>query len=721
MGVWIKTVNDKSRIQWIDAAKGICMICIIAGHLGVRDINLIVYPFHLTIFFILSGYTLKQAPLDREFLNKKFRSIMVPYFITCFCVMVMDVVNSLLTGNTSIMDVTSEIAKDFARSFMASGTYTNIGSIEIGSAIGAIWFLPALFFALIFALILINRVRSAAWRFIIAFGLFVAACISPKIIWLPFSIQSAMMAVFFILIGYELRQRPQIFENFDWKRCLCALAIFVLCLLLGKTRIYYVRAYVDDIFLSLISALSMSMVVLYCVRHFLEKVKPLAWIGRNSLLFLCCHLFALQTMEQWFEKWLARFSIDYTEFPRFCINLAFALGGIAVINLLRRCYLYLRERRTAVVPELGEAAKERNLSAGGIVKGGNLSPGGAVKGGNFSAAGVAPAQGMVSADGRNIPVDIARGILIVLMLAGHFSDLDPTFRTIIYSFHMMAFVLLSGYFFSPESCRNIKKSIVHLMKTFLIPYAVFAVIYICMHGGGIAAVRTVLLGISYTDRILGGQKSVGPVYFILMLFVVRLIYLLLRKAVPNEMWMHAICLGMSVFGAWLGIRGYWLPWSVDCALYALIFYHLGYCFRKYSVMDFFRNNPVTYFVLSVVWAFMIYSGGMELSIRNYGSYGLVVLGAVSGSVLLFQVSSYLARTLPRWAECLMQDLGKSTLYILILITLFSGYFNRFVGRRFGEGYIYHMAITIVLELIVGMLVWLAVSRVERACAARVRR
>ncbi len=662
----------KERIPWIDVAKGVCLICIVAGHLGINGIDVIVYPFHLTMFFVLSGYTLKQAPLDREFLNRKFRSMMVPYFITCFCVMVMDVVNSLLIGNTSILDVTSEAAKDFARSFMASGTFTNIGSIEIGRAIGAIWFLPALFFALIFTLVLINRISSAVWRFIIAFGLFVAACISSEIIWLPFSIQSAMMAVFFILIGYELRQKPRFLENFDWKRCLFALAVFVLCLLLGKTKIYYVRAYVDDIFLSLISALSMSMVVLYCVRHFLEKVKPLAWIGRNSLLFLCCHLFALTTMEYWFSDWLAHFSVDYNGFPRFLINLAFALGGVAAINLMRKLY---------------------SVSA----------------------------EGMISADGRNIPIDIARGILIVLMLAGHFGDLDPTFRTIIYSFHMMAFVLLSGYFFSPESCGNLKKSITHLMKTLLTPYAVFAVIYICMHGAGITAVRTVLLGISYTDRILDGQTSVGPVYFILMLFVVRLLYLLLRKAVPNEMWMHVLCLGISVFGAWLGMQGYWLPWSVDCALYAIIFYHLGYCLKKYKVMDFFRNNPVTYFALSIVWAFMICCGGMELSIRNYGSYGLVILGAASGSVLLYQFSVYLARVLPRWTERLMQRLGQSTMYILILITLFNGYFYRFAGMRFGEGYIYHMVITIVLELFVGMLVWLAISRVKMGCVMVVRK
>ncbi len=652
----------KERIQWIDAAKGICMICIVAGHLGVDGINVIVYPFHLTVFFILSGYTLKQAPLDRKFIGRKFRSIMVPYFITCFCVMIMDVVNGLLHGHTSIAEVTAEVAKDFARSFAASGTFTNIGSIELGTAIGAIWFLPALFFALLIALLLINRVKSAAWRFLIAFGLFVTACISSDIIWLPFSLQSAIMAVFFILLGYELRQRPEFLENFGWRKCLCALAVFAVCLLLDKTRIYYVRAYADDIFLSLIAAVCMSLVVIYCSIHFLQKVRPLAWIGRNSLLFLCLHLFALDTLEGWFGAALGRLGIAYGPFPRFCVNLLFVLAGMAVIIWLRRLY----------------------TSAGAAFP----------------------------ADGRDPAVDVARGILITLMILGHFGNLDPTFRAIIYSFHMMEFVLLSGYFFSPERCENLKKSIVHLLKTFIIPYAVFAVIYVIIQGGGIAAVRTVLLGISYTDRILVGESSVGPVYFILMLFVVRVIYLLLRKTVPNEFWMHGICLALSVFGAWLGIRGIWLPWSVDCALYAIIFYHLGYCFKKYKVLDFFRNNPVTYFVLSLIWAFVIYCGGMELAIREYTPYGLVILGALSGSILLYMCSGYLARALLRGAGRVLQSLGRSTLYILIITALFNGYIYSFVGRRFGEGHIYHMAAVTVLELAAGVAVGMAVSRIK---------
>lgn len=138
------------RIQWIDVAKGICMISVIAGHMGMREVNNVVFSFHLTVFFILSGYTLKQEELSYEYLNKKFKTLMTPYFFTCLFVTLIDIFNSIIVyKKTAIKDITGILSKDITRSFWASGTNTKFGSVDIGSRIGAIWFFPALFFAII--------------------------------------------------------------------------------------------------------------------------------------------------------------------------------------------------------------------------------------------------------------------------------------------------------------------------------------------------------------------------------------------------------------------------------------------------------------------------------------------------------------------------------------------------------------------------------------------
>lgn len=75
----MNTLSNK-RIGWIDIAKGICILSIIAGHYGNEIADKIVFSFHLTIFFMLSGYTLKVTNISKSYLKKKFNRLMIPIF-----------------------------------------------------------------------------------------------------------------------------------------------------------------------------------------------------------------------------------------------------------------------------------------------------------------------------------------------------------------------------------------------------------------------------------------------------------------------------------------------------------------------------------------------------------------------------------------------------------------------------------------------------------------
>lgn len=60
-----------------------------------------------------------------------------------------DLVNAIMIyHNAKISTLTSIIGKDIIRSFFASGSIIVLGTIEIGSRIRVIRFLPALFFRL---------------------------------------------------------------------------------------------------------------------------------------------------------------------------------------------------------------------------------------------------------------------------------------------------------------------------------------------------------------------------------------------------------------------------------------------------------------------------------------------------------------------------------------------------------------------------------------------
>lgn len=72
-----------ARIGWIDAVKAFAIFCIVLGHAinGNGVLWHIVYGFHVPLFLILGGlnFSCKETSF-RDFVVKKFRSIMIPYY-----------------------------------------------------------------------------------------------------------------------------------------------------------------------------------------------------------------------------------------------------------------------------------------------------------------------------------------------------------------------------------------------------------------------------------------------------------------------------------------------------------------------------------------------------------------------------------------------------------------------------------------------------------------
>ena len=73
------------RVRYFDIAKGIAILCIIAGHMGNGIINNFVFTFHVPIFFLISGYFLKNNTSLKEFALKKYKQLIRPYMRLCNC------------------------------------------------------------------------------------------------------------------------------------------------------------------------------------------------------------------------------------------------------------------------------------------------------------------------------------------------------------------------------------------------------------------------------------------------------------------------------------------------------------------------------------------------------------------------------------------------------------------------------------------------------------
>lgn len=687
----------KERIHWIDIAKGFCILSVIAGHLGDAAVNSIVYSYHLTVFFLLSGYTLRKEKADAAYCRKKFVRLMVPYFVTCACIMAMDIVNSIfLAHDTSVSAITSLISKDILYTFFASGSTKVFGAIEIGGRIGAIWFLPAMFFALIFMQLILQHFSDRRRQFICCIGIALLGYITGRFLWLPFSIQSGAFALPFIWIGYQAKQGQWLSKIKAWHLLICGCG-YAIAVLLDIASLSFVNAAADDLLISPIAGLMSSCIVIVLSKK-LDHFAPLEFYGRNSIYILCIHLFEMNTFGGWYSKFYAWTGITKTTRVHFLLRVCVITVLTGLLLGLKKLSALVREGRTPLLRQKRKGAAKAKIASGEKV---------CLADGRNAAAG-----------GRADSIDAAKGILIVLMLIGHYSGLDSSFRAGIYSFHMIAFVLLSGYFFRPESCENMTASVLKLAKSFLLPYAVFAVIYIWItHDGLTAELKRVLLGISFAKNWFTDAGSIGPVYFILLLFLTRLIYLCIAKYLKGGR-LSAVIVLLSLGGYYLGKFGFWLPWSLDCALYCLIFYHIGYLLHKYDLLEKITQWYPSYFVLSSLWIFMIYSGSMELAVRDYGSYAVTLAGAVSAALLLAMLSKVLCNALPAFLTAPVKWAGQATLYILIIHKLFQSRISAWISQFLTEGYVWHMILYVAIPVFAGIICWFLIKKLP--CALRSR-
>ena len=664
----------KIRENWIDAAKGITIFLIIVGHVSDGLTGwwsfAWVYGVNTIMFFLLSGYTLKKRALTREYVNNRFSRLMVPYFVTCLFVILMDIVNCrVLYGDVSVANVTRVTGTDLVRSFLASGTMQPLGAVPVNIRIGAIWFLPALFFSTVIVQFVFNRISDIRRQGIVFGLLFLTAYISKAFFWLPFSIQSGMMGAFFVWIGYWIREK-RILSGLKWQYYLAAQIVFFVGCITGYAEAGIVRANVIDIFWSPVVGLCGCLLIALISRK-LENAKGLAYIGRISLTILCVHLFSLETLGRYYDKVLSMAHLGGNQriWGRIILEILFDVIVSILIEQIKKCIPAIRIKAA----ELQNVLQKKYAGAG-------------------------------EERGRDITVDVARGIFIIAMLIGHFR-IDGILRGIIYSCHMVAFVFISGYFYKEP--KSIRKTVVHMVRTYLLPYAVFVGLYFLMNYQSWSLrffrekILQYLMGISFAWKVFPGIPSVGPVYFILLLFVTRLLYMLLDHACRDKRILTIAVLILSSAGMALGHRGYWLPWSVDISLYCLVFFHIGVLCRRFGILEKVCGINSLFFGLSAVWAYMIFAGSMEISIRNYGNYGIVILGAVSGILVIMMLSSYIRNKLHVLRK-ILSVAGRDSLYIIIVHVLLHDMLIVTLGKYVDPAFLPFMIISLAIQFVIAI-------------------
>lgn len=276
-------IDNNKRIKWIDSAKGISIILMIIGHCLLVDnfFRNFIFSFHIPLFFILSGYNLREINSFREFgdsLLKDFKKLFVPsLFIIIVC-------NIVKFSNFGLLYILKNI-------FISILWSNGVGTVLFGSFVpisGAFWFLACLFVSKnIVRLIdycVIKKFRIFVYIFIILFGFIIG-----NYCWLPFSFDICLASVLFLKIGIIYRKNEKLFQKYSKILIIVFCLIWLICLLNGFYIEFAVRYYPGGI-VCVIEAVFGSFTIIYLCKFF-EKInfRFFSYIGKYSREILIIH------------------------------------------------------------------------------------------------------------------------------------------------------------------------------------------------------------------------------------------------------------------------------------------------------------------------------------------------------------------------------------------------------------------------------------------------
>lgn len=270
-------VETKKRIDFIDLAKGVCIIMVVVGHCGA-PINIPGWEIvRMPLYFILSGLFFKDYGGWIKFLIRKTNKILIPFvffymlgYLGYYLIKVF-VPSLLITDATGICDI-----------------FNNRQLFN-----GPIWFLLALFWCNIIFCTISLYIKQDFIRIIVV-------CILGGIGWylgnvihvfVPLFFDVALTALPFFAFGYYLKHTKILYPNqYDKYNVLFVLVFWLIAFVLTRTTHYRLSLHYNGLegwatyFISVSSVMS---ILFLC--KIIKRIPLISYMGRYSIILLCTH------------------------------------------------------------------------------------------------------------------------------------------------------------------------------------------------------------------------------------------------------------------------------------------------------------------------------------------------------------------------------------------------------------------------------------------------
>jgi fucose 4-O-acetylase-like acetyltransferase len=314
--------KNVTREKYIDVVRGIAILLVITGHLGMpSSIQTFIYGFHMPLFFILSGFLYHPEKWENAglpaFARKKAHDYLLPYLVLSIINFLFNLV--LESRNLPVAELKASSQSHLLWLLLSNDVYGTSPNCE------ALWFLPCLFLGSVGFYLVQRQIRSISQRLpqtracVVSLHLAFFAVLfllqllfAAQNIQLPWHINILPSVLLFMEFGYLISGRHVMnrrtapgnstagnvevihFEYlfFNQPSFLGFAALFV-----GAAGIHLNTSALDlnhmsfgNPFAALCGALGMSYAILCFCAHILDKCALLELYGRNTLLIMGTHM-----------------------------------------------------------------------------------------------------------------------------------------------------------------------------------------------------------------------------------------------------------------------------------------------------------------------------------------------------------------------------------------------------------------------------------------------
>lgn len=316
--------QQKERILWIDAVKGIAIILVIASHLfgiGSPIFWYLCYGY-MPVFFFMSGLTNRPSDKFRNNIAQKAKRLLIPYVIYGIALIyISNLVKEDFQPTRAILGLLygryQVYPQDIENKILMLG-YRNC-------AIAPLWFLLNLFLGYVI-LNVYDCLKHNRWT-VILISIIISFLSIYKTILLPWSIDTCFMTFLFLLVARK-SGRFLMSDNKYTEHLLSGgvlmFVYFIFCKVNGPTNysigeygwwkpysvlLFFIIGLLEPITLSVLCKSFNSSII----------IRIFSYIGKNSLRLMCIHLIIRDVI---LSLWPALHDLDYI-YPPLILSVIF--------------------------------------------------------------------------------------------------------------------------------------------------------------------------------------------------------------------------------------------------------------------------------------------------------------------------------------------------------------------------------------------------------------